>query len=69
MAQLSQPLWEKGGKADKIHVNKKGRGTSSPDHAESIMYAFAVPRADDQAGPSANVFLAVVRAAANSRRR
>jgi len=40
-AQLSQATYEKAGVADKIRVNKKGKGTASPDLAEVIMYAFA----------------------------
>lgn len=42
-AQLSQATYEKAGVADKIRVNKKGKGTASPDLAEVIMYAFAPP--------------------------
>jgi hypothetical protein len=42
-AQLSQPTYEKMGVNDKIRVNKKGNGSSSPDHAESLMYAYAAP--------------------------
>lgn len=43
MAQLSQPTFKKTGTSDKIVVNKYGEGTSSPDHAEALMYAFAPP--------------------------
>jgi phage terminase large subunit len=42
-AQLSQPTYEKMGVNDKIRVNKKGNGSSSPDHAESLMYTYAAP--------------------------
>jgi phage terminase large subunit len=43
IAQLSQPTYEKTGVNDLIRVNKKGAGKSSPDLAESLMYAFANP--------------------------
>jgi hypothetical protein len=45
VAQLSQPTYQKIGVSDKIRVNKFGQGTASPDLAESLMYAFAAPRA------------------------
>lgn len=52
MAQLSQPTYKKTGTNDKIVVNKYGEGSSSPDHAEALMYAFAPlpePELDDTA--------------------
>jgi phage terminase large subunit len=49
MAQLSQPTYEKHGQSDKLRVNKKGHGSSSPDHAEALMYAFAAAPATDYA--------------------
>jgi hypothetical protein len=49
MAQLSQPTFEKHGQSDKLRVNKKGHGSSSPDHAEALMYAFAAAPATDYA--------------------
>jgi phage terminase large subunit len=44
IAQLSQPTYKKVGVSDKIRVDKKGEGSQSPDHAESLMYSYAVPR-------------------------
>lgn len=43
IAQLSQPTYAKNSR-DKIHVDKRGAGTSSPDHAEAILYAFATAK-------------------------
>jgi hypothetical protein len=51
VAQLSQPVWNKTGRADKIHVDKKGNGISSPDHAEAVMYAYAPADALKPAAP------------------
>lgn len=39
IAQLSQPTYHKDAK-DKIHVDKAGEGTKSPDRAESVLYAY-----------------------------
>ncbi|MVN88623.1 terminase [Deinococcus sp. HMF7620] len=53
MAQLSQPTFKKMGTSDKIVVNKYGEGTSSPDYAEALMYAFApLPELDAPPPPS-----------------
>lgn len=41
IAQLSQPTQSRVGTSDKIRINKKGDGASSPNHAEAVMYAFA----------------------------
>lgn len=46
ITQLSQPTYAKTG-AGKIKVDKKGQGNSSPDEAESCMYAFAEPATAD----------------------
>lgn len=39
VAQLSQPTYHRNSK-DKIVVDKRGKGTASPDHAEAVLYAF-----------------------------
>ncbi|WP_407543790.1 hypothetical protein Q0M94_28320 (plasmid) [Deinococcus radiomollis] len=45
LAQLSQPIYSKHGVADKLRVDKKGKGTQSPDLAEALMYSYAPPAA------------------------
>ena len=47
VSQLSQPTYGRVGSSDKIRINKKGEGGSSPNHAEALMYAFA--QADENA--------------------
>ncbi len=49
LAQLSQPTFKKTGTNDKIMVNKYGEGSSSPDHAEALMYSFA-PAPEEEEG-------------------
>jgi hypothetical protein len=40
IAQMSQPTFAKNSR-DKIVIDKKGKGSASPDHFEAVMYAFA----------------------------
>jgi phage terminase large subunit len=46
ISQLSQPTYAKTG-SGKIKIDKMGQGGSSPDEAESLMYAFAEPSTAD----------------------
>jgi len=50
IAELSQATYHRAGTSDKIAINKKGDGTTSPNFAEALMYTFApaftVPQPD-----------------------
>ena len=50
IAELSQATYHRAGTSDKIGINKKGDGTTSPNFAEALMYTFApaftVPQPD-----------------------
>ncbi len=67
ISQLSQPVYNRVGTSGKLRVDKLGEaGGKSPNHAEALMYAFAIPDADT-ANPIS--ILAALAAGANASRK